>query len=53
MVIVNEDGEQSTVLEENGATFVDEQVVVDGKIITANGPEAAEAFGKKIVELLQ
>ena len=49
----NEDGKQSTVLEENGATFVDEQVVVDGKIITANGPEAAEAFGKKIVELLQ
>jgi len=40
------------VLEENGAIYEDEDVVVDGKIITANGPGAAEEFGKKIVEAL-
>ena len=39
-------------LEENGAIYVDEEVVTDGKIITANGPEAAENFGKKILEVL-
>jgi len=27
-------------------------VVVDGKIITANGPMAAKKFGEKIAELL-
>lgn len=51
--IWNEDGQQYKILEANGATFVDEKVVVDGKIITANGPPAAEEFGKKILELLK
>lgn len=36
-----------------GAQYTDESVVVDGKIITANGPEAAEEFGKKLVEALK
>ncbi|MFH1682548.1 MAG: DJ-1/PfpI family protein [Candidatus Woesearchaeota archaeon] len=49
----NGDGQQSKVLEKNGATYVNKPVVVDGKIITANGPPAAEEFGKKIVELLK
>lgn len=40
------------ILEENGAIYVPEGVVVDGKIITANGPDSARDFGKKIVELL-
>lgn len=40
-------------LKENGAEFLKEDVVVDGKIITASGPEAAEDFGEKIVELLK
>ena len=48
----NQDGKQAEILIKNGATFVDEAVVVDGKIVTANGPPAAEAFGKKILELL-
>ncbi|PJB22029.1 MAG: DJ-1 family protein, partial [Euryarchaeota archaeon CG_4_9_14_3_um_filter_38_12] len=26
---------------------------VDGKIVTANGPEAAEEFGKAILKLLE
>lgn len=49
----NQDNQQAKILEENGATFVDESVVVDGKIITANGPPEAEEFAKKILEMLQ
>ena len=32
-----------------GARYIDRSVVADGKIITANGPEAAKEFGKQIV----
>ncbi|MDD3734995.1 MAG: DJ-1/PfpI family protein [Candidatus Pacebacteria bacterium] len=39
-------------LKENGAEFVDNPVVQDGNIITANGPEAAKEFGEKILENL-
>lgn len=41
------------VLKENGAIYEDKDVVVDGKIITANGPGAAREFGEKLVELLK
>lgn len=41
------------VLKEYGAEFIDEAVVRDGNIITANGPAAAEEFGKKILENLR
>lgn len=41
------------ILKENGAQFLKENVVVDGKIITASGPEAAKDFGEKIVEFLR
>lgn len=37
------------ILEENGADFVNEKVVQDGNIITANGPVAAPAFAEKIL----
>ena len=40
------------VLEENGAIYEDNPVVIDNRIITANGPDAAEEFGKAIKELL-
>ncbi len=40
------------ILEKNGAKYMKEPVVVDGKIITANGPGAAEEFGRKIVEVV-
>jgi protease I len=36
----------------HGASWDDGPVVVDGGIVTANGPEAAEAFGQTIVGLL-
>ncbi|UCD03514.1 MAG: DJ-1/PfpI family protein [Candidatus Woesearchaeota archaeon] len=45
--------EQILEIEEKGAKYNKGPVVVDGNIITANGPEAAEAFAKKIVERLE
>jgi len=36
------------ILKENGVIFEDSSVVVDGKIITANGPQSAEEFAKAI-----
>lgn len=35
-----------------GAVFTMDDVVVDGKIITGVGPEAAKMFGEKLVEVL-
>jgi protease I len=40
-------------LKAHGVNFQDAAVVVDDKIITACGPEAARQFGEKIVELLK
>ncbi|HEY8344653.1 MAG TPA: DJ-1/PfpI family protein [Bacillota bacterium] len=40
-------------LRENGAIYTGNQVEVDGKIITANGPEAARLFGEELVRQLQ
>lgn len=39
-------------LEEGKANFIDQAVVVDGKIVTASGPHAAQQFGETIAELL-
>lgn len=47
------DKSAAKVLEENGANYADEAVVVDGNIITANGPASAEEFGEKISETLR
>ena len=41
------------ILRENGAVYQDELVVVDGKIITGNGPTAAKKFGEAIIEALK
>ena len=41
------------ILEENGAIYQDEPVVIDGKIITGNGPGAAREFGEAIIEALK
>ncbi len=49
----NEDGQQGKVLEKNEAIFTNEAVTVDGKLITANGPAAAEEFGKKILKAIK
>jgi len=39
-------------LEDSGCEFVHEPVVVDGSIITANGPEAAEDFGNAVADAI-
>ena len=40
------------ILKEKGAIYIDEKVVQDGNIITANGPQAARDFGNKILDAL-
>ena len=40
-------------LEDGGATFVDEDLVVDGKLVTANGPQASEKFGQELLRQLE
>jgi protease I len=40
-------------VENGGAVYTGKPVEIDGKIITANGPAAAEEFGKAIVETLK
>ncbi len=40
-------------LETAGATYTGEAVTVDGKVITARGPEAAKEFGRAIVTALK
>ncbi|PIV10175.1 MAG: DJ-1 family protein [Candidatus Portnoybacteria bacterium CG03_land_8_20_14_0_80_41_10] len=39
-------------LQENGANYQEEDIVVDGEVITGNGPAAAEKFGQAIVQRL-
>ncbi|MEK7624220.1 MAG: DJ-1/PfpI family protein [Patescibacteria group bacterium] len=46
------DKESIKILEKNGAEFINKDVVFDGKIITANGPAAAEKFGESILKLI-
>lgn len=45
-------GSQTKILKERGAIVEKKNVVVDGNIITANGPEAAKEFGENILSLL-
>ena len=40
------------ILKDNGAQYLDQEIVVDGKIITGNGPDAVEKFGQAILELI-
>lgn len=46
------DKQPKKVLEDKGAEYSDKDVVMDGNIITANGPEAAEKFGQEIIHML-
>jgi protease I len=43
---------QETDLRDHGAVWTGTSVEVDGRVITANGPEAATAFGETIAETL-
>lgn len=49
----NDDGKQAPKIEKYGAKFIDEDIVADENVITANGPKAAENFGKKIAEAIR
>ena len=39
-------------LQKNGADFINQSVVIDNNIITANGPDSANAFGNDIIKKL-
>lgn len=41
------------ILEENGARYVGGKVVIEDKIITANGPLAAQEFGEAIIKAIE
>ena len=49
----NEDDKQAEKLTAEGAEYVEQDVVVDSKIITANDPQAAKKFGKTIADMLK
>ena len=40
-------------LRDGGASLTGEEVTVDGKLITANGPQAANEFAKALITLLK
>lgn len=45
-------GTQTRILKQGGATILPQHVVIDGSIITADGPQAARDFGKAILKAL-
>ncbi len=48
----NDDGQLDKILEDAGAIYVKKDVVVDGNIVTAVGPSAAQEFGAKILSVI-
>jgi len=40
-------------LKDKGAQYIDQSVVVSGKIVTANGPDASVPFGKQLAKMLE
>jgi protease I len=47
----NGDNQVEKLFKENDVDFLDQDVVIDHKIVTANGPNAAENFAKAIISL--
>ena len=45
------EGAQQALLEQYGALYTGDNVTIDGSIVTANGPHAAEEFGKTFAEM--
>ncbi|MBU2542722.1 DJ-1/PfpI family protein [Patescibacteria group bacterium] len=43
----------ASIFEKAGVEYVREGVIVDGNVVTGNGPEVAEEFGKVILEVLK
>lgn len=48
----NDDGLLNAIFKMYHVNYVQKPVVVDGKIITANGPQAAQEFGNAIIKIL-
>jgi len=46
-------GTQTRLIKKGGATVLPQHVVVDGSVITADGPQAARDFGKAILKALR
>lgn len=40
-------------LKDNGADYIDQDVVVSGKVVTGNGPDASAKFGAQIASMLK
>jgi protease I len=53
VTVWNGDGEQSKILENEGATVLNKDVVVNDNYVTANGPHAAKEFAEEIVKILK
>ncbi len=49
----NRDEELEKILSDSGAIYVRESVVRDGNVVTADGPQVAQEFGNKILEVLE
>lgn len=47
------DNELGTIYAQKQVTYIHKDAIVDGKIITAVGPHAAQEFGQRILEALQ
>lgn len=41
------------ILKENGGEYLQQNVVIDGKLVTASGPIAAKEFGEALLKVLQ
>lgn len=49
----NDDNKLEGLFSEHGVEYLNEPVVTDGNIITRDGPRAAKAFGKAIINALE
>ena len=49
----NMDKSAVKILKENKTIYQDEPVVIDGNIVTGNGPEAAQEFAETLTEMLK
>ncbi len=50
-VFADADGANIDILRRHGATYTADPVTIDGLVITANGPDAAEEFGRKLASM--
>lgn len=49
----NDDNKLAGILKKHGATYIPKSVVIDGNIITGEGPDTATAFARALITLLR